>query len=396
GAGVERAPARRAPRWVVPVAALAVPAVVAGVVIAASGGKKAAAATVSVSPSDCGKGFTAPRPGRQTFEMHNTGSQTSEVYLIDPASNAVYGEIEGLAPGTTRTLTATIGSGDYAWRCVPTGGKAVTSAAVHVSGGGTTKAVLPVAESDLAAPLAQYKAYVDAGLAALQGQTAKLAADLRAGDLAAAKADWLTAHTQYASLGAAYGTFEDFDAKIDGRADGLPDGVHDQDFTGFLRIEYGLYHGESAAALAPLADRLAADVTGLRKAFPTQDFDPSDLPLRTHEILENTLQFELTGDTDEGSGTNLATAQANLTGTQELLTVLRPLVEKRSPTLPGTVDADIARVAALLRQAHRPDGSWIPVEQLDRRTRTTLNGAVGQLLEDLAPIPDLLEIRKSA
>ncbi|MFD0329904.1 imelysin family protein [Streptacidiphilus monticola] len=131
--------------------------------------------------------------------MHNTGSQTSEVYLIDPASNAVYGEIEGLAPGTTRTLTATIGSGDYAWRCVPTGGKAVTSAAVHVSGGGTTKAVLPVAESDLAAPLAQYKAYVDAGLAALQGQTAKLAADLRAGDLAAAKADWLTAHTQYAS-----------------------------------------------------------------------------------------------------------------------------------------------------------------------------------------------------
>ncbi|MFD0329905.1 hypothetical protein ACFQZC_21130 [Streptacidiphilus monticola] len=76
--------------------------------------------------------------------------------------------------------------------------------------------------------------------------------------------------------------------------------------------------------------------------------------------------------------------------------MLRPLVEKRSPTLPGTVDADIARVAALLRQAHRPDGSWIPVEQLDRRTRTTLNGAVGQLLEDLAPIPDLLEIRKSA
>ncbi|MFD0329903.1 hypothetical protein ACFQZC_21120 [Streptacidiphilus monticola] len=51
-------------------AALAVPAVVAGVVIAASGGKKAAAATVSVSPSDCGKGFTAPgrggRPSRCT------------------------------------------------------------------------------------------------------------------------------------------------------------------------------------------------------------------------------------------------------------------------------------------------------------------------------------------
>lgn len=52
----------------------------------------------------------------------------------------------------------------------------------------------------------------------------------------------------------------------------------------------------------------------MRKAFPTQDFDPGDLPLRAHEILENALQFELTGDTDEGSGTNLATVDSNLAG----------------------------------------------------------------------------------
>jgi high-affinity iron transporter len=391
-------PGRRGgvPRWAVPVAVVAVPAVVAGVLIAASGGKKAAAATVSVSPTECGKGFDGPRPGRQTFEMHNTGSQTSEVYLIDPASNAVYGEIEGLAPGTTRSLTATLGAGSYAWRCVPTGGKAVTSAAVRVSGGGSVHAVLPVSESDLAGPLASYRTYVDAGLATLQTDTARLAADLHSGDLARAKQDWLTAHTRYASLGAAYGTFADFDARIDGRADGLPGGVHDKDFTGFLRLEYGLWHGESAASLSGVADRLAADVTGLRKAFPTQDFDPGDLPLRTHEILENTLQFELTGDTDEGSGTNLATAQANLAGTQELLGVLRPLIAQRSPSLLPTVDADIARVAGLLKQAQRPGNGWTPVGQLDPKTRTTLNGAVGQLLEDLAPVPDLLEIRKSA
>ncbi|WP_042427755.1 iron uptake transporter permease EfeU [Streptacidiphilus anmyonensis] len=383
-------------RWVVPVAVVAVPAVVAGVVIASSDGKQAAAATVSVSPTECGKGFTAPQPGQQTFQMHNTGPQTSEVYLVNPATNAVYGEIEGLAPGTTRALVATIGSGQYAWRCVPTGGKAVTSAAVTVSGGGSVAAVLPVSEQDLAAPLAQYKQFVDAGLATLQTQTAKLAADLHTGDLAAAKADWLTAHLQYSSLGAAYGTFEDFDKKINGRADGLPQGVNDPDFHGFHRLEYGLWHGQSAAALAPVADQLAADVTGLRTAFPSQDFDPSDLPLRTHEILENTLQFELTADTDEGSGTNLATAQANVAGTQELLSVLRPLIAKRSPDLLGTVDADLARFSGLLRQTQHADGSWTPVQQLDPTLRAQLNGALGQLLEDLSPIPDLLEIRKSA
>jgi high-affinity iron transporter len=132
------------------------------------------------------------------------------------------------------------------------------------------------------------------------------------GVVAAARADWLTAHLEYSSLGAAYGTFEDFDKEINGRADGLPLGVADPGFTGFHRLEYGLWHGQSAQSLTVVADRLVTDVTGLRKAFPTQDFDPTDLPLRTHEILENTLQFELTADTDEGSGSNLATTRANL------------------------------------------------------------------------------------
>ncbi|MFI9272362.1 iron uptake transporter permease EfeU [Kitasatospora sp. NPDC052896] len=400
----EPAPAAEAagpsrPRWLLPAALVAVPAVVAGVVIAVSGGKPAAAGTVTVSDaqSDCGKGFTAPQPGQQTFQMHNAGGKTSEVYLVNPTTNAVYGEVEGLAPGTTRPLTATIGNGDYAWRCVPTGGPAVTSQTVHVTGGqNAVPAVLPVSEDDLNGPLAAYRTYVQSGLATLLTQTQKLQADVHGGDLDAARADWLTAHLQYSSLGAAYGTFADFDKKINGRADGLPDGVDDKDFSGFHRLEYGLWHNQSAADLAPVADQLVSDVDGLGKAFPSQDFDPTDLPLRTHEILENTLQFELTADTDEGSGTNLATAQANLAGTQELLTVLQPLIQARSPQLLGTVNADVKRVADLLAAQHHPDGGWTPVEQLDTTVRAQLNGATGQLLEDLSPIPDLLEIRKSA
>ncbi|MFJ5921610.1 iron uptake transporter permease EfeU [Kitasatospora sp. NPDC092948] len=389
------APNRR--RWLLPAALVTVPAVVAAVVIAANGGGSAAATvTVSDAQGECGKGFTVPQPGRHTFQMHNAGSRTSEVYLVDPATLAVYGEIEGLAPGTTRPLTATIGGGDLAWRCVPTGGTAVTSATVHVSGGPQTKAVLPVAAADLAEPLAQYRAYVDAGLAELVPLTQKLQADVQAGELAAARTDWLAAHLRYTSLGAAYGTFADLDKRINGRADGLPDGVHDKDFTGFLRVEYGLWHGESAADLAPATDQLAADTAELQQKFPGQEFAPGDLPLRAHEILENTLQFELTAATDEGSGTNLATARANVDGTRELLTVLKPLIVARDAHLLDTVEADLKRVEGLLAAAHHPDGSWTPVQQLDRSTRIQLNGATGQLLEDLAPIPDLLEIRKSA
>lgn len=136
--------ARRRPAWVVPVAVVTVPAVIAGLAVAFGRPKPAAAQTIAVSGKECGKGFSAPKPGRQTFQMHNTGGKTSEVYLVDPATGAVYGEVEGLAPGTTRALVATIAGGTYAWRCVPTGGTAVTSKADRVTGGGSTKAVVPV------------------------------------------------------------------------------------------------------------------------------------------------------------------------------------------------------------------------------------------------------------
>lgn len=383
------------PRWLVPAALVTVPVVVAGIVIAAGDGKKDSSSTVSVSEAECGHGFTTPLPGQQVFQMHNTGDKVSEVYLVNPGTGAVYGEIEGLAPGTTRALTATIGSGDYAWRCVPTGGRSVTSAAVHVSGGAQVKAVKPVAEEDLKGPLDSYKDYVNKGLATLLTQTQKLQADVHAGDLASAKADWLTAHLQYASLGAAYGTFADLDGKINGRPDGLPDKAQDKDFTGFLRLEHGLWHGQSVEELTGVADQLSGDVAKLVQDFPGQQFDPGDLPLRAHEILENTLQFELTGDTDQGSGTNLATTQANLAGTQELLTVLQPLLDERDPQVLVRVNAGMKRVGDLVAAAHKPEG-WTPLDKLPADARRQINGATGQLLEDLSPVPALLEIRKAA
>ena len=48
--------------------------------------------------------------------------------------------------------------------------------------------------------------------------------------------------------------FGDADGVINGTDAGLPGGVHDPDFTGFHRIEYGLWHGESTRSLkAPAA-----------------------------------------------------------------------------------------------------------------------------------------------
>ncbi|MFD5233304.1 hypothetical protein ACFWJ5_33215, partial [Streptomyces qaidamensis] len=77
------------------------------------------------------------------------------------------------------------------------------------------------------------------------------------------------------------------------------------------------------------------------------------------------------------------------------LAVLEPLLTTRAPRLLPTVDADISRLQKLLDSAHHGTG-WTPVDRLDRAAKARLDGATGQLLEDLSPVPDLLEVRKSA
>ncbi|HZP50695.1 iron uptake transporter permease EfeU [Actinocrinis sp.] len=396
----EREAARRMPRWAVGTSIFAVPAVAAVAAIAVLGPGKSAAASndIALSESSCGTGWTNPEPGAQTFNLTNNGHNTAEVYLISPSTNAVFAEIENLAPGTTRPLTATLSGGSYAFRCAFTDGTALSSKTYMVGGGssGGSTGFAPVTDQDLQQPVADYRAYVQQNLLVLLADSQRLAADLAAGNVAAAKTDWLTAHLDYEGLGAAYGTFENFDAKIDGRATGLQGGVNDPSWTGFHRIEYGLWHGQSAAVLKPLGDQLVADVQGLIKAFPSQTTDPNDLPLRTHEILENTLQFQLTGISDYGSGTALATASANLHGTQVVLSTLVSLMQARDPQALKSIDAWIQTVAADLNAAQRPDGSWTALDQLTATQRQKISGDLGELLEQLSVVPDLLEERSSA
>lgn len=352
---------------------------------------------ITVSRSDCGHGWTDPKPGTQTFQLHNTEISNAEVDLVDPRSGAVYGEVEGLGPGTTRPLRVRLGDGVYAFRCLVEDTGAIVGPAVRVTGahGESGPAVVPVTSNDLLKPVREYHDHVDTGLAALATGTDTLSAAVRSGDRAAGEAAWLTAHLAYERLGAAYGAFGDSDAAVNGTTAGVPGGVADSRFTGFHRLEYGLWHDEPMPALTAVADRLGADVHTLRDSFAQQQIDPADLGLRAHEIMENTLQFELTGATDYGSGTNLATALANLDGSRAALTVLRPLLATRMPRL-SDVDSWLDRTERVLRSAQRADGGWTPVARLDHTLRQKINATVSELTEQLAPVATTTEPRRTS
>jgi iron uptake system EfeUOB component EfeO/EfeM len=372
---------------------LVVLAATASLTACGSGSGSSGPDAISFNSASCGGSWTLAKPGWHTFRLHNADDVGGEIDLIDPKTSGIYAEVAQFGPGTTQTMSLDVGSGRYAFRCLfedtgPVTGSTVTVRG-HAKGFGAT---VPVTFNDLVAPAKQYQAYTEAGLKTLLGQAGTLARDVQQGNLTAARRDWLTAHLTYETLGAAYDAFGNFDDEIDGRADAL--GVNNPKWTGFYRLEYGLWHGQSAHELTRYASLLVTNVRSLLATWPTMEIPLIDVGLRTHEILENALEFQLTGHDDYGSGTTLATTLANIAGTRELLSLLHPLLATRYSGLPA-VYTWLNRLQTLLEAEHRPDGTWVPVSQLSQSARQAIDAACGQVLEELAPIASIAEPRNT-
>jgi iron uptake system EfeUOB component EfeO/EfeM len=197
---------------------------------------------------------------------------------------------------------------------------------------------------------------------------------------------------QYQTLGVAYSSFGNYDGEIDGRADAT--GVNSSQWTGFYRLEYGLWHGQSAMELTPIANTLNTNVHQLLGWWQTQEVEPLDLVLRTHEVMENALEFQLTGHDDYGSGTTLATTLANITATRYLLSLLRPLLVTRYSGL-SSVYTELDQLQTLLEKEHLTNGSWVSVANLPTYTREQIDAACSQLVQDLSPIASIAEPRNT-
>ncbi|SEG95223.1 iron uptake system component EfeO, partial [Actinacidiphila yanglinensis] len=256
----------RRPIGTAAVAALAAAAITAGVLVSVGHHDTRSAArsapadglrhtSVDASPGGCGQGWggpgkVTPRPGTQVFDLHNSAAAAAEVDLVDPRTGKVYGEVEGLAPATSRPMLVDLGSGTYAFKCLQEDTDSVTGPTVTVPGKVPQgPSSLPVTVHDLIPPTLDYQKWIQARMAELSTDTGTLNSDIDHGNLAAARRDWLTGHLVYERMGAAYDTFGDADSVINGTTTLGTNPAADPGFTGFHRIEYGLWHDATAASL---------------------------------------------------------------------------------------------------------------------------------------------------
>jgi iron uptake system EfeUOB component EfeO/EfeM len=235
--------------------------------------------------------------------------------------------------------------------------------------------LVPLPESAFERPIAHYRAYSARQAAAMARSVGDLRGALAADDRAAARRAWADTYERYLLIGAAYGALGDLDASITDHR---------------MRIERGLWSGESLAALRPEGAALATDVRKLRRTVPRMEITPLDYAIRAHEILEDAQRDMLSGAAAPYSGAGVRATAASVDATDAVIGTLRPLLAGRSGLGPVEYGLlSLHRELNEIRDAH--GGEWPRLDALTRRQRQRLNGRLGAGLELLARVPHALE-----
>jgi iron uptake system component EfeO len=232
-------------------------------------------------------------------------------------------------------------------------------------------------------PLSEFKVYLVTQSGALVDAAGALATAIRSGDIEAAKTAWLAARAPYKRMEAVAGRIADLENVIDPLSDYLEKREEDPAFTGFHRIEYGLWQKNATEDLAPVAERLLADVTALKARLREMKLAPEDLAGAAARQAERLATGQIAAGEDRWSGADLAGIAASLEGIAKGAGLLVPLVADAAPEVSTRYEESLAAVRALLGHYATADG-YLPYDDLDGQAREKLATGFAALGEAIA------------
>jgi len=254
--------------------------------------------------------------------------------------------------------------------------------ALSLSFGAAKAEVSPL---DLVQPIADYKVYVQEHLDILVKDTKAFTDAIKAGDLAKAKELYPSSRISYEKIEPIAELFADLDASIDSRADDHENGEKSEDFTGFHRLEYGLFAQNTTDGLTPFADKLYADVLELQKRVKDLTVPPEKVVGGAAALMEEVAAGKISGEEDRYSHTDLWDFKANVDGAQKIVELFKPLIEKENPDLIKKVEANFKTVDDILAKYKKGDG-YETYDKLSEDDRKALAGPVTTLAEDLSTL----------
>ncbi len=241
-----------------------------------------------------------------------------------------------------------------------------------------------VATLDLVEPIANYKLYVAEHTAKLVNDTGKFVDAIKAGDVEKAKALYAPTRMSYERVEPIAELFSDLDVSIDARVDDYEKGEKDPAFTGFHRLEYGLWETGSTEGLHDYADKLLADVTDLNQRIADLTFPPEIVVGGAAALMEEVAATKISGEEDRYSHTDLWDFKANFDGSRKIFELVKPLLTEDDAFVAKVTD-NFQTVDETLAKYKAGDG-YETYDKLTDADRTVLAAAVNTLAEDLSTL----------
>jgi FTR1 family protein len=344
-----------------------------------SGASRSGSRQVAVKLTDagCEPATMKLNAGPTEFKVTNGGTgRVSEFEVLN--GSRILGEKENLVAGLSGSFTINLKPGTYSMSCP--GGK--TSATGVLDVGGTAVADGDASNPQLKAATASYASYVTNQVKVLKAKAQKFADAVKAGDVAEAKAQFAAARAPYETIEPVAESFGNLDPEIDARVNDVAKG---DEWTGFHRIEQSLWQKRSTAGMAPLADRLMADIGRLEAKTTGLTYQPEELANGANGLLDEVSSSKITGEEDRYSHTDLSDFEANVAGSETAFGLLAPALKVKDAALATTIAARFDAVNAELDKLKQGDG-FPSYDTVDKAERKRLSQLVNALAEPLSKV----------
>jgi iron uptake system component EfeO len=378
---------RRAAGAVAVASALAAALAACSSSLAKDGAKSAAAARVANVTITAAKGCEVDRSafaaGGITFKITNKdATAVSEVELL--SGERILAEKENVAAGLGGEFAVKVDAGTYTLYCP---GAATEKRTITVTG--KAAAVADSVAGLLKQGTAEYKKYVDTQLGYLLQATAKLNTSLNGTDLEAAQNAYIAARPYYEKIEPVAESFvnakQNLDAEIDARINDVPSLAK---WSGYHRIETGLFQSKSLAGMSKWGDLLLTDVATLKTKAAALTYQAPDLANGAQGLLDEVAAGKITGEEERYSHIDILDMANNVEGSEQAFASLQPALDRIDKTLSATIAtrfAALQKVIDTYRSSTDVSG-YVRYGTLDDSDRRSLAAAVKAVQEPLSRV----------
>jgi len=245
--------------------------------------------------------------------------------------------------------------------------------------------------SQLDAEVTAYKEFAQEQLDQFVIETEAFVDAVKAGDIEKAKELYAPARMYFERSEPIAESFGDLDPRIDARLADMEEEGQADAWSGYHKIEYGLWVENTTDGYEEVADQLLKDVKELRAKVETVDVTPDLMITGAVDLLNEVSTSKITGEEEIYSHTDLYDFKANVEGAEKIFEIFKSNLEQKDAGLVKTLEENFAVLNGLLAEKEDGKGGYVSYEALTAEDTKALSEAVDHLAEPLSQMGIVVE-----